>query len=93
MVCENCGAKIYALEVNYFFPDGSNGFQREPVREQLDAVSIDADISFTGYDASMLDDYPRSSFVRCPKCREYPFADKTWEISDVVKITMFKGGT
>ena len=91
MKCEKCGKEIDSLLVDCFNYDGSDSCYRFPITEyEEDAVTVDVDRNWTGYELSEEEQVDRLS---CPHCKQFPFESKEVQIQEIVHIICFKKGS
>lgn len=90
MKCEKCGKELKWIDVNRFNYDGSDSFCSYPYEEfDYDAVIIDTDPNWTGYELSeeeMIDT------IECPHCHKFPFINTEIHVGNIVRIVCFKKG-
>ena len=89
--CNQCGETLTfsGVEVLMFKYDGSDKWCLEHLHEyDNEAVSLDLERSWTGYEFDDDDEDKRDS-IRCPRCHKYPFRCKELQTYDFVKVVMF----
>lgn len=90
MICEKCGKEIDTVMVNEFDRDGSDGWYRTAIEEcEQDAVVIDTDKTWTGYELS---EEEMTETITCPHCGQFPFESKEVQVYEIVRIVCFKKG-
>lgn len=88
MKCEKCGKEISYLEVDVFNYDGSDCIQDMTFEEHdVDAVTIEVDRNWVGYDLS---DEEALDTITCPYCHKWPFKSTEIQQYTVVRLVMFK---
>ena len=88
MKCECCGASLDSLNVLTFDYEGSDYWDEIMIEEcEKDAVVIDTDRNWTGYEQS--EEEMRETIV-CPRCRKWPFKSEELQIYETVRLVMFK---
>ena len=62
--CTHCGKEIKRVKVNYFKPDGSDGYQEIPIEVSHNGgIAIIAQQNWTGYELSAEE---RRNTIKCP---------------------------
>lgn len=87
MRCEKCGAEIKHLEIDIFNYDGSDEWRETQFEEHTNAVTIDTNPAWTGYEMSC--EEMRES-IRCPGCKQYPFEDDDIDAQLIINVIMWK---
>lgn len=89
MRCEKCGKQLKYIELNRFSShNGSDFYSKHTYKEvPQDAVVIDTDSNWTGYELS---EEEQLETIRCPYCQEYPFQETEIQVQEIVRIVMFK---
>lgn len=88
MRCEKCGKELEYIEVGRFTRSGSDFSAKYSYKEvPQDAVIIDTDSNWTGYELS---EEEQLETIRCPYCQEYPFQETEIQVREIVRIVMFK---
>lgn len=87
MKCEHCGSLINNIDVNMFNYDGSDGFYSYPIQDTSNnAIVIDTDNNWTGYDLS---EEERLDTIECPICHKFPFKSTEMQVYEIVRIVCF----
>lgn len=88
MRCEKCGAFLDGLELNMFEWNGNDNWYNTPV-EMADenAAVVDTEQNWTGYE---LTEEEMPDYIRCPKCKKYPFESKEIQVYNIVRLVMFR---
>lgn len=87
MRCEKCGRKIDNLLVDFFNYDGSDSDYEIPLNEQVNAVFVDVNENWTGYELSK--DEQRNT-ICCPYCKQFPFKSNEIQVKPIVRVVCFK---
>lgn len=88
MRCEKCGKEIDYLLVNVFQCDGSDRYEKYiPAECDQNAVYLDLDSSWTGYD---LTEKEQRKTILCPYCKTWPFENKEVQQHKFVRVVGFK---
>ena len=87
MKCEKCGKEINHLEIDMFNYDGSDEWRVTQFEEHTNAVTIDTNPAWTGYEMSY--EEMRES-IRCPECKQYPFEDDGIDAQIIIEVIIWK---
>lgn len=88
MKCEKCGKELDSILINKFMRGGADTWLDYPFAEVPDnAVIIDADSNWTGYDLS---EEEQLETIRCPHCKQFPFKREEVQHEEIVRIILFK---
>ena len=87
--CRHCGKQIQNVLVNFFnFEfEGADADVPCPIKVMdNDAVEIEVDRNWTGYDLS---EEEQMDTISCPYCKKFPFVDKEIYTFESVQLVMF----
>lgn len=88
MKCEKCGKEIDGILVDEFLRDANTDVKYPFKEEPENAVVIDVNRNWTGYELS---EEERIDTIRCPHCKQFPFICEEIQEEEIVRLVLFKG--
>lgn len=87
IICEQCGEELTSVLASFFLRDGSDAGFEVPVVAYGEAVIMELNQNWTGYELS---EEERLDRIACPHCRKFPFKQREINSCDIVRVVCFR---
>lgn len=88
--CEQCGEEITSVLAGFFLRDGSDADFEVPIVAYSEAVIMELNQNWTGYELS---EEERLDTIVCPCCKKFPFKQREMNSCDIVRVVCFRSAS
>ena len=85
--CEKCGEELASVLVDFFNYDGSDRDVEVPIVAYGEAVIMELNANWTGYE---LTEEEKLDTITCPHCKKFPFNHREVQHYDFTRVVLFR---